>query len=278
MSQNRYRAFVLQVFGCSLLMVNLEQTALAEMIATDVPAVVAGHPLVDMIGEAEPSQTVVASIPLKVMGNRVGETRINLRILGTQTTLLRLAVDPETSRGSTAYLWEQGRVGVVRHGQLGNPEGELRLNIVLQTPANWRAELLQLTVETDVAKSRHSISTSYPIAIFRLHDLQARLAAEEFASATRQLSDRATQHRRSIRKRAEPSIFHRLGNAIDVIEPRIADDWYTRVLFQTVDVHHDPKFVTLPADVKVAILDYQAARRKLWEQPRRHETLVTKRP
>jgi len=98
------------------------------------------------------------------------------------------------------------------------------------------------------------------IAIHRHDDGAARLAANEFRSALERLQAVAEREARQIERRAQSNLFHQLATKLELAEPKIPADWLQQTIFQRVDTHSDRRFQRLPVDVRVAVLDYQAAR------------------
>ncbi len=148
-------------------------------------------------------------------------------------------------------------------------EGDKLFYLVVTAPVDWRAGLLSLRMRAQ--STRRSLPGMPPepvlladrqflIAIHRHDDGAARLAANEFRSALERLQAVAEREARQIERRAQSNLFHQLATKLELAEPKIPADWLQQTIFQRVDTHSDRRFQRLPVDVRVAVLDYQAAR------------------
>ena len=141
-------------------------------------------------------------------------------------------------------------------------EGDKSFHLVLLLPLGWQTELLDITLEA-WGSSHHRdpvAGATFPVAVWRAGDEQARHAALSLADAVQKLRHCAVRYDQVIRQRSYPSVFHRIGAVLDVVDPKIPSDWLTNVMFASVDPYHDPQITKMPVDVRVAILDYQEAR------------------
>ncbi|XZE54834.1 hypothetical protein SH139x_000813 [Planctomycetaceae bacterium SH139] len=148
-------------------------------------------------------------------------------------------------------------------------EGDKLFYLVVSAPADWRAGLLSLRMRAQ--STRRSLPGMPPepvlladrqflIAVHRHDDAAARLAANEFRSALERLQAVAQREAKQIERRAQSNLLHQLATKLELAEPKIPADWLQQTIFHRVDTHSDRRFQRLPVDVRVAVLDYQAAR------------------
>lgn len=151
-------------------------------------------------------------------------------------------------------------------------EGDKPFSIVLRIPATWRGGMLRVRATAQVVRRGLPGMGADPVTVgddeflvatFLAGDMEARRAAMDVAAAERQLRLVARDQDRAIRQRSTANVFHQVATALDLTPPRIAADWMQRTLFETVDPHHDAEIRRLPVDVRVAVLDYQEAKRTL---------------
>ncbi|MCO6455613.1 MAG: hypothetical protein J5I93_09995, partial [Pirellulaceae bacterium] len=71
------------------------------------------------------------------------------------------------------------------------------------------------------------------------------------------------EHQRDIRRRAYPSLAHKLGGLLEVVPPEIPAGWYRDVLYGG-GAATEPEYVDrLPEDVAEAVRNYVAAKQTL---------------
>lgn len=148
-------------------------------------------------------------------------------------------------------------------------DGQKQFTITLQVPDHWRGDLLAVhltaneSVRSFATLDREAVHTSqarFQVAAFDQSDDIARRWAWQLAEAEQRLRKAADQYAGTIRERSLPTIFHHVAAALDVIQPRISDDWLQRALYGAVDPYFDKQIRQLPVAVKVAVLDYVEAK------------------
>jgi len=156
-----------------------------------------------------------------------------------------------------------------RLGPVPQLEGEREVAILFEVPANWRADLMQVSMH---AVGQNGSSRMQTLGDSRLWmtvhqegDQAAAAQAQRYVTQERGLRALAAASRKQIEEKSLPTIWHKVGAALDVIDPKIPSDFMTQVLFgasQPKSLQH-PRFDQatnrLPVDLRVAILDY-------WEQ------------
>ncbi|QDV10364.1 hypothetical protein CA51_02120 [Rosistilla oblonga] len=148
-------------------------------------------------------------------------------------------------------------------------DGQKPFTITLQVPDKWRGDLLSVHLSaTESQRSfgaldRDTVQSSparFQVAVFDQSDDIARRWAWQLAEAEQRLRESSQQYASSIRERSLPTIFHHVAAALDVIEPRISEDWMQRALYGSIDPYFDKQIRQLPVAVKVAVLDYVDAK------------------
>jgi hypothetical protein len=103
------------------------------------------------------------------------------------------------------------------------------------------------------------------MTVHQVGDQAAAAQAQRYVTQERALRALAAASQKQIEEKSLPTIWHKVGAALDVVDPKIPTDFMTQVLFgasQPKGLQY-PRFDQatnrLPVDVRVAILDY-------WEQ------------
>ncbi|MGN6545823.1 MAG: hypothetical protein ACTHK7_12290, partial [Aureliella sp.] len=91
----------------------------------------------------------------------------------------------------------------------------------------------------------------------------AAASARRFVSTEQQLRRLAAASQSTIQQRSLPNVFHKVGAALDVVEPKIPDDFLNQILFNLSPQYFDATTSRLPVDLRVAALDYWDERAKL---------------
>lgn len=140
-------------------------------------------------------------------------------------------------------------------------EGVHTIVLHLEVPAKWRGDLLEITCES-LGNSRGSrsletlTSNRFMIATYVEGDMVAANVAKGHIVFEQRLRQSAEQYRKEISRRSSPSPLHKLGVALDVVEPEIPRDWLAEVLFSRTTIYPSGALAKLPVNVRVAILDY----------------------
>ena len=156
-----------------------------------------------------------------------------------------------------------------RPGPLPQLEGERDVAILFEVPANWRADLMQVSmhaVGSNVSSRMQTLGQSRLwMTVHQEGDQAAAAQAQRYVTQERALRALAAASQKQIEEKSLPTIWHKVGAALDVVDPKSPTDFMTQVLFgasQPKSWQH-PRFDQatnrLPVNVRVAILDY-------WEQ------------
>lgn len=151
-------------------------------------------------------------------------------------------------------------------------EGAKEFMMVIRVPRDWQADYIHLRCEA-TAHRRGALYGSeetvvcglegFVVALYAAGSEPARSAVEQFVQAERDLRRVAAEGERLIRRRAYPSLAHKLGRFFELSSPRIPDDWYRQVLYGGA-LPREPRFVRhLPDEVADAARRYLAAKRAL---------------
>ncbi|MFK7736988.1 MAG: hypothetical protein AB8B50_13215 [Pirellulaceae bacterium] len=143
-------------------------------------------------------------------------------------------------------------------------EGARETALLAQVPKVWRADKLLVTVKafgTRHARNTFSgftelASTQCWVAVFREGDTVAKARAQDFVRLEQQVRDVAVAKRKDVERASHPTIFHQIGAAMSVVEPRIPEDYVQQVLFGPRGQYLEGHSHRLPLDLRIAILDF----------------------
>lgn len=174
-------------------------------------------------------------------------------------------------------------------------EGDKAFTVVLRVPKSWRGELIEVRVEAESMSKTFSSSLSslagipaksqvvggakFIVAAHLDGDHAMARLAHEVSEAELQMRDRAN---RSLRKaeHSKQSRIHHVSFRFDLSapDPIVRRDAMARtlerVIFGNVDPYIDPSITNLALEIRVAILDYLAARKNYVANASREQTSV----
>lgn len=149
-------------------------------------------------------------------------------------------------------------------------EGDREIAMLVEAPAGWRADLLHVTMRAVGAnagghseKARSLGATELWTAVHRAGDAEAAAAARRFVTTEQTLRRLADANHATIQQRSLPTVFHKVGHVLDVVEPKIPDDFLDQILFNLNPTYFNAATSRLPVDLRVAALDYWDERAKL---------------
>lgn len=151
-------------------------------------------------------------------------------------------------------------------------EGAKELTVVFRVPSEWRADTVQLFCKA--IGIRHGIvppldghavcgARRFAIALYVEGDRAAKAAAERLVRAESELLKSLSANRREIEKRSHPTLAHRIGALLDVVEPALPDDWADCLIYGPADGMIDGIADRLPSEVRDAVNEYSVARHEL---------------
>ncbi|WP_162006730.1 hypothetical protein [Roseimaritima sediminicola] len=152
-------------------------------------------------------------------------------------------------------------------------EGDKQFEVVLSVPQDWQSGLLDVRIEANTNKKTFAGLDSENRCVGRAHFVVATFvdAAPAVRQAAMQLIERETDLRSvAARHRAETrsgasNLLRQMASALDLGNEPLREDWLYQVMRGTVDPHLDRNIRRLPMQVRIAILDYQDARKAFLE-------------
>jgi hypothetical protein len=151
-------------------------------------------------------------------------------------------------------------------------EGDKEFVVVLRVPAGWRGDYVYWGCQATGSRRRATrpFETSAPVgrrkfllSLYLEGDEGARLAAERFSGAERQLRLAAVRYESQIAKRAVPTVAHRVGTWLTVVSPKIPEDWLDLLLVASPDTAPAALVPRLPEPVRQAAQEYVTAKQQL---------------
>lgn len=149
-----------------------------------------------------------------------------------------------------------------RPGPYADLEGSREIAILAEVPNNWRADMLRVTMRAVGRRSEHSRqretlhTTTLWVTLHQEGDQSASARVRRFLQRERELRGLATAQRSQISETSLPTVWHKLGAALDVIEPHLPANYIHQVIFGPTDQYLDGKAHRLPMELRIAILDY----------------------
>ena len=155
-----------------------------------------------------------------------------------------------------------------RPGAVPVLEGDREIAMLVEAPAGWRGDLLHISMRavgttSSSASGRELGATELWTAVHRLGDEQAAEAARRFTATEQVVRRLAVANAASIQHRSLPTVFHKMGAALEFVEPKIPDDFLKQILFNLNPQYFDTATSRLPVELRVAALDYWDERAKL---------------
>lgn len=171
-------------------------------------------------------------------------------------------------------------------------EGEKNFEVSFDVPPGFRAGMLDIVVVAYGKPAKGNVITQawadmpllaeskgattvlgqaqFTVAVHRDGDDAAWHLARQMASAEVRLRQMATEVRADTAIRSLPTLIRHVAAKIDVDSIDIHGDWAERLIAGEADPYIDPVIRKLPADVRVAVLDYVDTRRAFLslDQPR----------
>jgi len=163
-----------------------------------------------------------------------------------------------------------------RPGPVDVMEGSRDIALLVEVPGGWRADLLRVRMtaagttsgafsssSTSNTRSKIVASDQLWIAIHREGDVAAAAQALAYVRQERNLRGLADAQRKEVQRRSLPTVWHKMGAALDVVDSRIPTDYLAAVIFGPSRPQFDQGTQRLPVDLRVAILDYWDQREQL---------------
>lgn len=140
--------------------------------------------------------------------------------------------------------------------------------VLAEVPQQWRADLLQVQFS---ARGKSSFrGESKPIqneqlwlTVYQEGDVAAAALTREFQTQEQSLRALAASRVAEVKKKSMPTVFHQIGVALDISDPRIPKDYLEQMIFGPEKQYLEGNSHRLPIDIRVAILDFWEAREDL---------------
>ena len=141
-------------------------------------------------------------------------------------------------------------------------DGQKSFRVTVQVPESWRADLIDIYIRASKTyrpfkpldhRSTVSRHTRFQVAAYDVGDDVAERTAWSLAEAEQQLREVAHKHATTIQDRSRPTLFHQLAVALDVMEPRISENWLQRTIFDDVDPYFDREIKQLCDMIRDAV-------------------------
>lgn len=181
------------------------------------------------------------------------------KVSSQETYVRKPAMQILTSSGTAARGF--GAFFKFRPGPNPVLEGARDIALLVEVPLGWRADALEITMEASGVEqgnnSQKQLGTSRLwTAIHREGDGAAAAVANQFVTRERALRAAAAANARRVEQRSLPTVFHKLGASLDVIEPSIPEDYLVQAIFGDAPNRFNDATSKLPVDLRVAMLDY----------------------
>lgn len=149
-----------------------------------------------------------------------------------------------------------------RPGPIVAAEGARDIAILVEVPQSWRGDLLQVQVTASGSRSSNRSRSEFLagaqnwVAVHQAGDPQAASRVREFVQQEQRLLRVASQAQEQVAEKSLPTVWHRIGAALDVVEPKIPSNYLQKVIFRRQGDYLEGSSHRLPMQVRVAILDY----------------------
>ena len=155
-----------------------------------------------------------------------------------------------------------------RPGPVPVLEGVRDVAILAEVPRGWRADLLQVSLRAvghsgSRSKNQTLGYTQLWMTTHREGDAAASAQAARYVTQERELRALAAATHQQVKDRSLPSVWHKLGAAMDVVDPRIPADYLQRIIFGSTSQRFEESTNRLPMELRVAVLDYWETRDQL---------------
>ncbi|MFN3191639.1 MAG: hypothetical protein ACE361_14105 [Aureliella sp.] len=165
-------------------------------------------------------------------------------------------------------------------------EGARDLALLASVPETWRGDVFRVTMEAFGRKSNYDRSKKkifrqdFWVAVYQEGDRYAASRARLFVRQEQSLRAMAATSQGQVERAAKPTVFHHIGAALDVMKPRIPDDYLSQVIFGPKTQYLEGHSHRLPLDLRIAILDFWEQRDAMFElangdQPNARAGLLT---
>jgi len=149
-------------------------------------------------------------------------------------------------------------------------EGAREVALLVEVPQGWRGDMLRITMRAAGRGSGSSSARTQALAQSQLWttthregDSVAATQAQRYVAQERKLRALAASSSEQIVNRSLPTLWHKLGASLEIVEPRIPADYLSRIIFGAANQRFEGGKERLPVDLRVAALDYWEERQRL---------------
>lgn len=156
-------------------------------------------------------------------------------------------------------------------------QGAHELSAIVRVPKSWRGDVLYVACEARAlretgfpaapfeqkAEPFSAGSGRFQVALYLEGDQQAWRTARQFADADAELRDKMNEADRYVAAKVRPDLLHRIGNALDLTEPRLPADWRATLLASPEQVKQTSFRNALPPELVEAGEIYWLAKDEL---------------
>lgn len=153
-----------------------------------------------------------------------------------------------------------------RPGPSPDLEGARDVAILAEVPAGWRADTIHVAISVTGKSSFGSgllRQSQMWMTVHQEGDLAAAARARRFVTQERALRALAASRAAEIKDKSLPTVLHKIGAALEIVQPRIPADYLSHVIFGPRNQYLEGGAHRLPMDLRIAILDYWDARESL---------------
>ncbi len=151
-------------------------------------------------------------------------------------------------------------------------EGGKELVVVFRVPQGWRGQYVY--VRCQAQGNRRTTTPPFEeravlgdrvflVALYGDGDLEAKSLAVQFAQSELKLRNAALAQRRRIERQSYPTVAHKFGALLTVVDPKIPENWLDEILQAPAAASPAPYLDRLPSPVKTATDEYLLAKRNL---------------
>lgn len=143
-------------------------------------------------------------------------------------------------------------------------QGSHELSAIVRVPRTWRGDVLYVACEARAMRETSSFpaapfetkaesfsagSGRFQVALYLEGDEGAWRAARHFADADAELRTKMNEADRYVAAKVRPDLLHRIGNALDLTEPRMPADWRATLLASPEQVKQTAFRNSLPPEL-----------------------------
>lgn len=145
-------------------------------------------------------------------------------------------------------------------------DGAQEFKLVMRVPRTWRADLVFVRCEVFGQSGDRSTrlgSARFVVGVQMSGDDEASAALGALQRAEVELRRLAVTRQRDVQRQATPTVVHKLGELLDVADPRIPEGWVERLVFGPASLEAHPFVKHLPDDLQQLAGRYMERKRRV---------------